>query len=84
MQLYSSTLSFAADLLGAATGGTEQLVVEAGQPMSCCRLVHKQVLAQRWARNMRPVPYMPSPTAGSMRTPIAQTDEGDRSPCEEG
>lgn len=33
MQLYSSPLSFAADLLAAATGGTEQL--------SCCRLINQ-------------------------------------------
>jgi hypothetical protein len=60
LQLYDSTLSFAADMLSPATDNQELLVLEAGQALSCCKLVNQQVLAQRWARNMKPVPYWPT------------------------
>jgi hypothetical protein len=38
-------------------GSSEPLVLEAGQALSCCKLVTQQVLSQHWARDMKPVPY---------------------------
>jgi hypothetical protein len=70
LQHYDSTLYFAADLLPAATASQELLVLEAGQSLSCCKLAHQQVLSQRWARNMQPVPYHPSLAAGSTRDDV--------------